>query len=255
MLTAERISDHEAVARFRREMKAVGRLDHPNIVQPTDAGEVGGVHFLVMEFVKGVSLSNLLACRGPLPVPAACEVVRQAAIGLQHVHEHQLVHRDLKPSNLMLTPTGVIKVLDLGLARLADESSDSADLTGIGRVVGTADYMAPEQAFGTQPIDIRADIYSLGCTLYDLLAGHPPFSGPETRGVLEKLHAHAYNPAPPIRECRPEVPEALLLVLDRLLAKSPADRFGTPAEAAAALEPFIVGSELVNLLGQTESDE
>ncbi len=263
VLPIDRMSNVEAVARFRREMKAVGRLNHPNIVQALDAGEVNGTHFLVMEFLEGAVLSRLIARRDPLPVPDACESVRQAALGLQHAHEHGLVHRDIKPSNLILTPAGQIKVLDLGLARLCDEASNSEELTGLSRAVGTADYMAPEQAFGTGLIDIRADVYSLGCTLYHLLAGRTPFSGLGHERAINKLMAHAHRPVPPIRGSRPEVSHELVQVLDRLLAKDPTERFATPAEVVAALQPFTAGADLPKLLllmepgyaGRAESGE
>jgi CheY-like chemotaxis protein/tRNA A-37 threonylcarbamoyl transferase component Bud32 len=251
-LPAERMCDTEAVARFRREMKAVGQVNHPNIVQASDAGQVEGTHFLVMEFVEGADLAKLIAHNGPLAVADACELVRQAANGLQHVHEHGLIHRDLKPSNLMLTPTGVVKVLDLGLAYWCDQQSSSERLTEIGRVIGTADYIAPEQAFGTHPISIKVDIYSLGCTFYHLLMGHPPFSGPEYERAINKFFAHAQTPVPPIRTFRPEVPEGVAVMLDRMLAKNPADRFSTPGEVAVALQPFAVGVNVCKLLPPTE---
>ena len=161
-------------------MKAVGKLVHPNIVHAYDAGEEAGIHFLVMEYVDGVDVTRIQKRCGQLAVADACEIVRQAAIGLQHAHENRMVHRDIKPSNLLATKDGVVKVLDLGLALLHEGDAAAArDLTNTGQVMGTLDYMAPEQADDTHAVDIRADIYSLGCTLYSLLAGQPPFAGPQ----------------------------------------------------------------------------
>jgi hypothetical protein len=247
VLPPERINDPQLLARFHREMEAVGKLDHPNIVRATDAGEAGGRHFLVMEFIDGPDLSRLVHFCGALPVADACELVRQAALGLQCAHEHGLVHRDVKPSNLLLAPDGHVKLLDLGLARLQDEAPGE-ELTGTGQVIGTADYMAPEQASGGDDVDIRADVYALGCTLYKLLAGQPPFTGPDYSSRYKKLRAHIEADPPPICDLCGEVPEGLVAVLDRLLAKERADRYPTPAEVAAALEPFAAGSNLPVLL-------
>jgi serine/threonine protein kinase len=197
--------DPRAVARFDREMKAAGRLSHPNIVQALDARDIGETSILVMEFVDGIDLAKLLKNAGPLKVADACELVRQAALGLQYAHEHGWVHRDIKPSNLMLSRQGCVKILDLGLALLKSESSpmvsgtghhaclvdvpttvpnsvlpapgpEPLDLTATGQTMGTADYVAPEQAQDSHNVDIRADIYSLGCTLYHLLAGRAPYT-------------------------------------------------------------------------------
>jgi tRNA A-37 threonylcarbamoyl transferase component Bud32 len=227
-----------AVERFRREIRTLAQLGHPNIVGAQYADQVGDTHFLVMEFVEGVTLAQLVRERGPLPVPLACAYARQAAEALQHAHEHGLVHRDVKPANLMLTLTGQVKLLDLGLARLREEQPAGEDLTGAGAVLGTPDYMAPEQWDDTHAVDVRADIYSLGCTLYHLLTGRPPFGGPEYSSSARKMKAHAEAPVPPVRGLRPDVPEGLAAVLGRLLAKDPADRYATPAEVSAALAAY-----------------
>jgi WD40 repeat protein len=245
------------VERFRREARAAARLAHPNIVAGYDADQAGDFHFLVMEYVEGTSLARLLADKGRLPVALACDYVRQAALGLQHAHEQGMVHRDIKPHNLMLTPDGRVKILDFGLARFAVESAPAATaaaveaasntptgsapgpLTQLGTVIGTPDYIAPEQAADAHAADIRADIYSLGCTLYDLLAGRPPF--PEETAV-RKVLAHAQRQPQPLRELRKDVPPALARVVERMLAKDPAQRYQTPAEAARALAPFAGGS-------------
>jgi eukaryotic-like serine/threonine-protein kinase len=209
---------------------------------------VDGTHYLVMEFIEGIDLSSLLSCHGPISIPDACEMIRQAAVGLQHAFEQGLVHRDLKPSSLMLAQTGIVKILDLGLARLCNETSSADPLTEPGQIMGTADYTAPEQAFGPHPVDVRADLYSLGCTLYHLIAGRPPFSGPEYESPMRKLLAHAQTPAVSMRELRGEVTQELAALIDRLMAKSPNDRFDEPSKLVTALEAFVAGSDLSNLL-------
>jgi tRNA A-37 threonylcarbamoyl transferase component Bud32 len=240
--------DEVRVARFRNEIRAIGRLNHPNIVAAHDAGELGGVHFLVMDFVEGLDLARVLERHGRLSVPDACEAVRQAALGLQHAFERGLVHRDVKPSNLMLAPGGRVQVLDLGLARsFAEAAADT--LTARGMLLGTADYLAPEQWEHAHAADTRADIYSLGCTLYHLLAGRPPFAGERYHSVLQKMRAHLETAPAPIAQLRPEVPAGLAAVLGRMLAKDPAGRFQSPAEVAEALRPFTAGSDLAALLG------
>jgi serine/threonine protein kinase len=248
VLPAELLTDATAIACFRREMKAVGRLQHPNIVQASDARMVRGVPFLVMEFVEGLDLARLVARRRQLPVAEACALICQAALGLQHVYEHGLVHRDLKPANLMLTPAGQVKVLDLGLARLLDHLPAAAEQENADNLVGTVDYMAPEQCRTPHAVDTRADVYSLGCAFYELLAGRPPFSGPGFETVALKLLGHECATVPPIRGLRPEVPKRLATVLGKLLAKGPARRYSTPKKVAAALEPFAAGADLPALL-------
>ncbi len=235
------------VERFVREVKAAARLAHPNIVTAFDADQAGDTHFLVMEYVEGASLAKRVQECGPLPVREACDYVRQAALGLQYAWERGMVHRDVKPQNLMLTPDGQVKVLDFGLARFAAEAAPAASssaaaaapgpaaLTQVGAVLGTPDYIAPEQAVSPQTADVRADVYSLGCTLYDLLTGQPPF--PDGT-ALEKVQAHVGRAPRPLAEVRPDVPAGLARVVEKMMAKSPADRYQTPAEAAAALEPF-----------------
>jgi serine/threonine protein kinase len=243
ILPPERTRDPVAVARFLREMGAVGRLEHhPNVVRATDAGEQDGTHFLAMELVEGIDLSQLVRLRGPLAVPDACALIRQAALGLQYVHERKIVHRDVKPSNLMLTTAGEVKILDLGLALLQGDPHPAEELTGSGQVLGTAAYMAPEQWDDVHAVDVRADVYGLGCALYKLLAGRTPFSGSDSDSLAHVMQAHASRPVPPIE--RPDVPAALSGLLFRMLAKNPADRVATAAEVALALEPFARGADL-----------
>ncbi len=238
VLPPDRFRDPHALARFRREMESAGAIDHPNLVHASDAGESGGTHYLVMEYIDGLDLDRLVREHGPLPVPTACEIVRQAAQGLEHARQKGLVHRDVKPSNIMLTRDGRVKLLDLGLALLRDGRAQGVHLTDSGVVLGTVAYMAPEQASEPHGVDIRADLYSLGCTLYFLLAGRPPFGGNGDLSPIKTLLAHAHEPAPPIQAIRPEVPESLAAVLERLMAKSPVDRFQTPSEVSAVLEPY-----------------
>jgi serine/threonine protein kinase len=233
LLPARLKDSADSVARFLREMKAVGGLDHPNLVEAHDAGEEGGVVYLALKLVEGEDLDRLVRRRGPLPVAEACDLTRQAALGLQYLHERGLVHRDLKPSNLMRTPDGVVKVLDLGLARWGVEAGAGAELTATGGLLGTPEYLAPEQARSAATADIRADLYGLGGTLFYLLTGRPPFA--HRTGLFEKLEAHWTEEAPDVRSLRPEVPAAVAELVRRLLAKDPADRPQTPAEVADAL--------------------
>lgn len=233
-------SNPTAVERFRREVKAAARLAHPNIVTAHDAEQAGDLHFLVMEYVDGVSLARLVEQRGPLAVTTACQCIRQAALGLQHAHENGMVHRDIKPQNLMLTRKGQLKILDFGLARLGrlpgdDRPATALRLTALGTVLGTPDYLAPEQARDSRSADIRSDIYSLGGTLYFLLAGHPPFP---TGTPYEKVFSHLENAPMPLQTRRPETPAEVIRILERMMAKDPTARFQTPAEVAEALAPF-----------------
>ena len=258
------LSNSEAVARFRREMQAAAKLVHPHVVTAFDAEQADDVHFLAMEFVDGVNLAELVSQRGPLSVELASECIRQAALGLQHAYEHGMVHRDIKPGNLMVSgewgektkrpvsqlptrdsPLPTIKILDFGLARFASEEIEGGE-TSAGTLLGTPDFMAPEQARSSRDADVRSDLYSLGCTLYFLLTGEVPHPGRKT--ALERVLAHAERAPELLATFRGDVPQALQAVLDRLLAKRPDDRFQTPAELALALEPFVSSSQLVRHL-------
>jgi tRNA A-37 threonylcarbamoyl transferase component Bud32 len=228
--------DHpDALERFRREVQAAASLSHPNIVTAYDAEQAGDLHLLVMEFVPGQSLAEVLQKKGPLPVAHACHCVRQAALGLQHAHERGMVHRDIKPANLMVTPRGQVKVLDFGLAKVASEQGPGKGLTFSGAYMGTPEYSAPEQARDARTADIRADLYGLGCTLYCLLAGHPPFQ--EETAVLT-IMAHQEKEPTPLPQLRPDVPAGIWAVVARLLAKDPGKRYQKPLEVAQALAPF-----------------
>jgi hypothetical protein len=227
--------DPASVERFRREVIAAARLTHPNIVTALDAEQIGNLHFLVMEYVEGENLAELVSQRMSLPVPQACSHVAQAAAGLQHAHERGMVHRDIKPHNLMLTPQGGVKVLDFGLACFVSERASHGGLTQPGTLMGTPDYIAPEQSEDPRKADIRADIYSLGCTVYFLLAGQPPF--PEGT-LIQKIRAHMERTPVSLRQLRPDVPPALEQAVARMMAKRPEQRYQTPAEVIQALAPF-----------------
>jgi serine/threonine protein kinase len=228
--------DHaDALERFHREVQAAAQLAHPNIVTAYDAEQAGQLHMLVMEFVPGQSLAEVLEKQGPLPVAQACDCIRQAALGLQHAFERGMVHRDLKPANLMRTPAGQVKILDFGLAKVVSENRPRKPLTALNSYMGTPEYSAPEQATDARSADIRADLYSLGCTLYCLLSGRPPFQGDT---AVNTLLAHLEKEPVPLPVLRPEVPAGLWAVVARLLAKDPAHRYQTPAEVAQALASF-----------------
>jgi serine/threonine protein kinase len=252
VIRKERLNNETIIRRFRREIEAAAQLSHPNIAHAYDADEVAGTHFFVMEYVEGRNLAQVVKERGPLPVAEACEYIRQAALGLQHAHERGLVHRDIKPSNLLLAVSrppqplssgretasgGTIKVLDMGLARLERTAGEhSSTLTQEGTVMGTPDYIAPEQALDSHRADIRADLYSLGCTLYYLFTGKAPFPG---GSLSEKLLKHQLQEPWPVEELRPEVPPAVAQLVRKLMAKRPEQRHQTPAELAAALEALL----------------
>jgi serine/threonine-protein kinase len=250
VIRKDRLSHPKAVGRFYQEVQAAGQLHHPNIVLAFDAGEAGGTHFLSMEYVEGQDLHRLIREVGPLPVAQACDYIRQAALGLQHAHERRLVHRDIKPHNLLVTQApagdqtvdarggawGTVKVLDMGLARWRQGmGEEERALTRDGAVLGTADFMAPEQARHAHEVDARADLYSLGCTLYYLLTRRLPF---HADSLAQLLLMHQTEDPVPLDSLRPDVPAGVLEIVRTLLAKRPEDRIQTAAELAAALEPF-----------------
>jgi serine/threonine protein kinase len=253
VLPPSRAKDPQTLARFQREARLALRLKHPNVVRAFQVGEANGLHYLVMEYLEGETLEDALQRRRRLPPHEAARAVHQALSGLQHIHEQGLVHRDLKPGNLMLVParqpgepdttvTATLKVLDIGLGRqLFEESGQAAaadlELTGQGVLIGTPDYMAPEQARDPRAIDIRADIYSLGCVLYHCLTGQPPF--PDAN-ILNKMVRHATEMPRPIRELNPAVPDGLQQIINWMLAKDPARRYPTPERAGQALQVFLV---------------
>jgi serine/threonine protein kinase len=238
VLPSEATKSEEAVKRFQREVKAMARLSHRNIVTSHDADEHKGMHFLVMEYVEGKDLALLVKERGPLSLRQAVECVLQAARGLDYAHQQGIVHRDVKPQNIILDHAGTIKILDMGLARIRVDMENEtfaslASLTQTGQVMGTVDYMSPEQAIETRLADARSDIYSLGATLYYLLCGTPPYPGDT---VAKRLMAHRLSPIPSLREGRPEIPETLDRLFQSLLAKHPSNRPSTMHDVAKALD-------------------
>ena len=224
--------------RFLREIRAVAKLRHPNIVTAYHATRLGESIVFAMEYVEGLDLSKLVKAKGPLPVGYACNFVYQAALGLQHAHEEGLVHRDIKPGNLMLSRKGgqaTVKVLDFGLAKATREEKVDSALTSEGQALGTPDFIAPEQILDAPNADIRADIYSLGGTLYYLLTGRPPF---QANSLYDIYQAHISRDADPLNFVRPEVPAELAALVAKMMAKEPERRFQTPGEVAEALTPF-----------------
>jgi serine/threonine-protein kinase len=252
VVTSQLVKTEQGRQLFLREVRAAARLMHPNIVTAYDANQIGDRHYMVMEFVDGPNLEQLVRQKGPLPVGQACDFIRQAANGLQFALENHMVHRDIKPANLLVQRAAgsardtqcVVKILDFGLARLHqrdpdDEPGPNTIVTKENAVMGTPDYVSPEQARDLHKVDIRSDLYSLGCTFYFLLTGQVPFPGGST---LEKLVRHGTEEPTPVTNLRPEVPAPVAAIVRRLMAKQPAERFQTPAELMAALAPFAVSS-------------
>jgi serine/threonine protein kinase len=250
LLTPRSAVSAESIVRFDREMQAAGRLAHPNVVTAFDAGEADGIQFLAMEYVDGNDLSRIVGRNGTLPAADACEAIRQAALGLQHVADRGLIHRDLKPSNLLLGRDGVVRILDLGLVA-PGQRPVTDEITSTGQVVGTVDYMAPEQASDTRSVDIRADIYSLGATLFRLLTGQSPLAAPGRDTMVSRLAALLNEPPPRLSECRPDLPDALTEIVDQMLSRNPDDRFATPVQVAEALTPFAADADLTTIANRS----
>jgi serine/threonine protein kinase len=239
VVSKELLDKPGAAERFLREIRSAAKLSHDNVVKAYSSPEVGELLLFAMEYVEGEDLSKVVKEHGPLPVANACFYIYQAAQGLQHAFEQGMVHRDIKPHNLILSRQGkkhVVKILDFGLAKATREKGTEHDLTGAGKMLGTPDYIAPEQTLDAASADIRADIYSLGCTLYYLLAGSPPFKG---KSLFEILQAHMSTEAKPLNEVRPEVPAELAAVVAKMMAKEATQRYQKPIEVAQALAPFV----------------
>ncbi|MBS0264367.1 MAG: serine/threonine protein kinase [Planctomycetes bacterium] len=245
LIKRERLASPDAVERFQREIRVAAQLDHPNLVRAHDASQVGETHFLVMEYAAGIDAHRLVRDGGPLPASVAAEYIRQAAAGLQHAAERGLVHRDIKPSNLQVTDNRTtIKILDLGLARsraTPDQATGTAarELTQTCAVLGTPDYMSPEQIDDPRRADIRSDIYSLGCTFYFFLTGRAPFADLPWE---EKLVSHRKAEPVPVEQLRPEISTALGAVVRKMMAKRPEERYASPADLMAALAPFCLSA-------------
>ncbi|MCY2963750.1 MAG: serine/threonine-protein kinase [Planctomycetota bacterium] len=269
ILSPQVVRDPGVVERFQQEMRAVAALNDPHIVAAFDAESAKDLHFLVMEYVPGEDLGKLLARDGPLPIALACECVRQTALGLQHAADRGMVHRDIKPTNLLLTTdpeTGrpVVRILDFGLARFRSQwplkdtmggptvpsTAGDGDLTGFGQLLGTPDYIAPEQARDTRLADARSDLYSLGCTLYRLLTGAVPFPGATPE---EKLAAREVWPPPRAARLRADLPVGLDAIITKLLMPRPEDRFQTAREVAQAIAPFATVGERAQQRGSLKS--
>jgi serine/threonine-protein kinase len=257
-------SQSDAVRQFQQELQAVTRLNHPNVIKTFDADQLGNLHYFAMEFVEGTDLDQYVQRHGKLEIEEACDYVRQVAQGLQHSHQLGLVHRDIKPANLFLInppsplnslaaaglaprrgPDPVVKILDWGLARLQSKPEAPVDPAGVdlggeqGQLIGTADYIAPEQSEDASLVDIRADIYSLGCTFYFLLTGQPVFPG---NSLMQKILQHQRTPPPSVRELRPEVPEEIDNLIRKMLEKQPKDRIQIPLLVAVPLRRYSPGA-------------
>jgi serine/threonine-protein kinase len=235
LLPTGMMQDRAVIERFEREVRAAGKLNHPNIVRAENADQANGIHFLVMEYVDGGDLSKRVKKQGPMSVAQAVDCVLQAARGLAYAHGVGVVHRDIKPANLLLDTKGVVKILDMGLARMTGEGtvSSNPELTSTGTIMGTAQYMAPEQALDTRAADHRADIYSLGCTLYYLLAARAMYQG---ESVMRTIFAHREQPIPPLRDVRPEASGELDEIFRTMVAKDVDDRFQSMTELIQVLE-------------------
>jgi serine/threonine protein kinase len=261
VLPPSKAQDRQMLARFQREARLAMRLKHPNVVRSYQVAWATGLHYIVMEYLDGETLEEVLQRRRRLPPGESVRLIYQALQGLQHIHEQKLVHRDLKPSNLMLVPgrepgkpdttlSATLKILDIGLGRTffddvnpASSSVEEPQLTGEGVLLGTPDYLAPEQARNARAVDIRADIYSLGCVLYHCVAGQPPF--PDTN-IITQMIRHATEVPRPLKEFNPEVPDGLQQIVNWMLAKDPAQRYPTPERAAQALQMFLAAGVEAN---------
>lgn len=242
VLPQSRIEDSSYLERFHREAQAVASLDHPNIMRAYDVDQEGKIHFLVMEYIEGQSFLELVTENGPLKFVNAAEYIRQASEGLSHAHEAGMIHRDIKPGNILVDKRGVVKILDMGLAMFfdpsgKDDSQASLTIQHDERVLGTADYLSPEQALNSHAVDVRTDIYSLGCTFYFILTGHPPF--PEG-SLAQRLLYHQTRQPSPVERDRPDVPASLTEILRKMMEKSPTNRYQTAHEVQEALAKWLL---------------
>jgi len=236
VLPTSRVNDSSYLERFRLEARAVAKLDDPNIVRAYDIDNEGQIHYIVMEYVDGQDLHQMVVGQGPLPYDVAADYIAQVAMGLQHAHEMGLVHRDIKPANCLVDKHGIVKLLDLGLAKLTEDDQASLTMANEENVLGTADYLAPEQALNSHEADGRSDIYSLGCTLYFLLTGSPPF--PEG-SISERLLKHQTARPESIFKARPDAPGSLVEICEIMMSKKPAERYQTAGEVAGQLKSWL----------------
>ena len=247
VLASHRLSDPRMHDRFEKEMRAIGSLAHPNIVTAHDARDVDGVALLVTEWIDGLDLKEIVGRVGPLSVADASEIGVRMAAALSYISDQNLVHRDLKPSNVMINSEGEVKLLDLGLARLRSADAQQ-DATATGQPMGTADYVAPEQINDAREVDIRADIYSLGCTLYKLLSGRAPFEGDHYQTAFAKLTAHVSEQPVSLGDAAPIIPPAVSRLVDQMIAKSPSNRPASPTEILKVLKKHASGADLQALI-------
>lgn len=235
LLKANRKDDPQSISRFAREMKAVGKLEHPNIVRAMDAGETEQLHFLVMEYIDGFDFGQLIRLLGRISVANACEITRQAAAGLHHAHQNSMVHRDVKPSNLMLTETGTVKLLDLGLAQMYFPFDEAGPLTHDGQLIGTLDYMAPEQLQDSRNVDARCDLFSLGVALLELLTGRQPSATSKRMSWMDELSR------------REDIPREIKQLVARMIAEDPQVRPSSAREVVDLVQPWCEHADLVAL--------
>ena len=236
VLPSKRVNDSSYLDRFLREARAAAQLDHSNVIRAYDVDHEGRVHYIVMEYVEGQDLQQIVKAEGPLDYELAANFIYQAAKGLAHAHEAGLIHRDIKPANFLVDSRNTLKLLDLGLARFSEDEQASLTVAHDENVLGTADYLAPEQALDSHNVDARVDIYSLGCTLYYLLTGHPPFP---TGTLAQRILKHQKEEPADVRDDREDAPEELLVIMRRMMAKKADDRYHTAGEVAADLAGWL----------------